>query len=191
MCCDTDGSGMHRLLCEPEPCLVRCAGHASSDTGADRCAIGDTAHASDTCAEPRADGSAECTADGSPEPAAFDCGGVGDEPAIDAADGGSDRGAHSIAEPHTERTADSSAKQCTVDVAEPRTDSGAAAAGRDMGADSELEAKFLDEARQHGLDGLKGHRSVGGVRASIYNAMPIEGAQALASFMDDFAAKNG
>ena len=140
MCCDTDGSGMHRLLCEPEPCLVRCAEHASSDTGADRCAIGDTAHASDTCAEPRADGSAECTADGSPEPAAFDSGGVGDEPAIDAADGGSDRGAHGIAEPHTERTADSSAEQCTVDVAEPRTDSGAAAAGRDMGADSELEA---------------------------------------------------
>jgi phosphoserine aminotransferase len=41
------------------------------------------------------------------------------------------------------------------------------------------------------MDGLKGHRSVGGIRASIYNAFPIEGCQALAGFMTDFAAKNG
>ena len=39
--------------------------------------------------------------------------------------------------------------------------------------------------------GLKGHRSVGGCRASLYNAMPLEGSQALASFMKDFATKNG
>jgi phosphoserine aminotransferase len=39
--------------------------------------------------------------------------------------------------------------------------------------------------------GLKGHRSVGGIRASIYNAMPLEGCQALASFMQEFAQRNG
>jgi phosphoserine aminotransferase len=39
--------------------------------------------------------------------------------------------------------------------------------------------------------GLKGHRSVGGIRASLYNAMPLEGAQALAEFMREFARKNG
>ncbi len=55
----------------------------------------------------------------------------------------------------------------------------------------ELEGKFVKEATAAGLDGLKGHRSVGGCRASIYNAMPIEGAQALADFMDEFAKKNG
>ena len=55
----------------------------------------------------------------------------------------------------------------------------------------DLDAKFVKEAEAQGLSGLKGHRSVGGCRASIYNAMPIEGAEALASFMDDFAAKNG
>lgn len=55
----------------------------------------------------------------------------------------------------------------------------------------ELESAFLKQAQSHGLDSLKGHRSVGGIRASIYNAMPMEGAQALASFMTDFASKNG
>lgn len=55
----------------------------------------------------------------------------------------------------------------------------------------ELEKQFVQEAEQDGLSGLKGHRSVGGCRASIYNAMPIEGAQALASFMADFAKRNG
>ena len=55
----------------------------------------------------------------------------------------------------------------------------------------ELEAKFLEEAKKLKLEGLKGHRSVGGCRASIYNAMPVEGAKALAQLMDDFAAKNG
>jgi len=55
----------------------------------------------------------------------------------------------------------------------------------------ELEAKFVAEADQAGMSGLKGHRSVGGCRASIYNAMPLEGAQALAQFMADFAQKNG
>jgi phosphoserine aminotransferase len=54
----------------------------------------------------------------------------------------------------------------------------------------ELESAFLKQAQSHGLDSLKGHRSVGGIRASIYNAMPMEGAQALASFMADFASKN-
>jgi phosphoserine aminotransferase len=52
-----------------------------------------------------------------------------------------------------------------------------------------IEKEFLNEAQKHGLDALKGHRSVGGIRASIYNAMPMEGAKALASFMHDFASK--
>ena len=56
---------------------------------------------------------------------------------------------------------------------------------------ADLDAQFVKQAGEQGMSGLKGHRSVGGCRASIYNAMPIEGAQALAQFMDDFAAKNG
>jgi phosphoserine aminotransferase len=55
----------------------------------------------------------------------------------------------------------------------------------------ELEDKFVKEATKAGLDGLKGHRSVGGCRASLYNAMPLEGAKALASFMDEFARTHG
>ncbi|MEM9415622.1 MAG: 3-phosphoserine/phosphohydroxythreonine transaminase [Planctomycetota bacterium] len=55
----------------------------------------------------------------------------------------------------------------------------------------DLDAKFVDEALSNGMSGLKGHRSVGGCRASIYNAMPIEGAKALADFMADFAQRNG
>ncbi len=55
----------------------------------------------------------------------------------------------------------------------------------------ELLSKFVKEAETHDLTALKGHRSIGGIRASIYNAMPIEGAQTLANFMNDFAAKNG
>jgi phosphoserine aminotransferase len=55
----------------------------------------------------------------------------------------------------------------------------------------ELEAKFLEVAKQHKMEGLKGHRSVGGCRASIYNAMPVNGAKALAQLMDEFAAQNG
>lgn len=54
-----------------------------------------------------------------------------------------------------------------------------------------LEAAFIKEAREHGLVALKGHRSVGGIRASIYNACPHEGVQALAAFMADFAGRNG
>ena len=55
----------------------------------------------------------------------------------------------------------------------------------------ELEAKFVKEAKAAGLDGLKGHRSVGGLRASIYNAFPEEGVDALVSFMKEFEKKNG
>jgi len=55
----------------------------------------------------------------------------------------------------------------------------------------ELEKKFIASAAAEGMGGLKGHRSVGGCRASIYNAMPLEGARALAEFMGNFAAKNG
>ena len=55
----------------------------------------------------------------------------------------------------------------------------------------ELEAKFVSEAKKAGLDGLKGHRSVGGIRASIYNAFPKKGVEALVSFMKDFQRANG
>jgi phosphoserine aminotransferase len=55
----------------------------------------------------------------------------------------------------------------------------------------ELEKQFAAEAAARNLDGLKGHRSVGGIRASIYNAFPKEGVEALVDFMKDFAQKNG
>ncbi len=54
----------------------------------------------------------------------------------------------------------------------------------------ELEEVFVKEASQAGMVGLKGHRSVGGCRASIYNAMPIEGVKALVAFMEQFEARN-
>lgn len=54
----------------------------------------------------------------------------------------------------------------------------------------ELEAKFVQEATSRGFDGLKGHRSVGGCRASIYNAFPREGVQQLISFMQQFEQQN-
>lgn len=57
--------------------------------------------------------------------------------------------------------------------------------------DEDLEAAFVKEAAAQGLDGLKGHRSVGGCRASVYNAMPQAGAEALAEFMRGFAASRG
>ena len=56
--------------------------------------------------------------------------------------------------------------------------------------DKELDAKFAKEADATGLKNLKGHRSVGGMRASIYNAMPIEGVEALVAFMKRFAEEN-
>lgn len=55
----------------------------------------------------------------------------------------------------------------------------------------ELEKKFAQEAEANGMVGLKGHRSVGGLRASIYNAVPRESVQALADFMREFERKNG
>ena len=55
----------------------------------------------------------------------------------------------------------------------------------------DLEAEFLKEAKTHDLTALKGHRSVGGIRASIYNACPRESVEALASFMKEFRAKKG
>lgn len=56
--------------------------------------------------------------------------------------------------------------------------------------DADLDAKFVKEAKEAGFENLKGHRSVGGMRASIYNAMPIEGVQALVDFMKKFEAEN-
>lgn len=56
--------------------------------------------------------------------------------------------------------------------------------------DAELDKKFASEAAKEGLKSLKGHRSVGGMRASIYNAMPIEGVEKLVAFMKKFAAEN-
>jgi len=57
--------------------------------------------------------------------------------------------------------------------------------------DANLDGEFLKQADARGLLQLKGHRSVGGMRASIYNAMPLEGVQALVNFMDDFAKNKG
>ena len=54
-----------------------------------------------------------------------------------------------------------------------------------------MDADFLAAAADRGLTQLKGHRSVGGMRASIYNAMPIEGVQALVEHLRDFAAARG
>ncbi|MBR6650604.1 MAG: 3-phosphoserine/phosphohydroxythreonine transaminase [Clostridia bacterium] len=56
--------------------------------------------------------------------------------------------------------------------------------------DADLDKKFASEAGKAGFSNLKGHRSVGGMRASIYNAMPIEGVEALVEFMKKFAAEN-
>ena len=56
--------------------------------------------------------------------------------------------------------------------------------------DADLDAKFVKEASDAGFVNLKGHRSVGGMRASIYNAMPIEGVEKLVEFMKKFEADN-
>jgi len=58
-------------------------------------------------------------------------------------------------------------------------------------ADPQLDSKFLEEAVREGLTNLKGHRSVGGMRASIYNAMPVAGVQALVDFMAAFESRHG
>jgi phosphoserine aminotransferase len=55
----------------------------------------------------------------------------------------------------------------------------------------QLEEQFVATAKKAGMVGLKGHRSVGGIRASIYNAVPMEAVETLASFMRDFESKNG
>ncbi len=56
--------------------------------------------------------------------------------------------------------------------------------------DAELDKKFVAGAKEIGIENIKGHRSVGGMRASIYNAMPIEGVHALVDYMKEFAAQN-
>ena len=58
-------------------------------------------------------------------------------------------------------------------------------------ADAELDARFVAEAKAAGLLALKGHKAVGGIRASLYNAMPLAGVQALVDFMRDFQQRNG
>ncbi|PPT78275.1 phosphoserine transaminase [Xanthomonas arboricola pv. populi] len=58
-------------------------------------------------------------------------------------------------------------------------------------ADEQLDALFVSESRAAGLLALKGHKAVGGIRASLYNAMPVAGAQALVSFMHDFQQRHG
>ena len=54
----------------------------------------------------------------------------------------------------------------------------------------ELDEKFIKEAKEHGFENLKGHRTVGGMRASMYNAMPIEGVEKLVEFMKKFEMEN-
>lgn len=56
--------------------------------------------------------------------------------------------------------------------------------------DPDLDAKFVKESKLDGMTNLKGHRSTGGMRASIYNAMPYEGVEHLVAFMKKFAAEN-
>lgn len=56
--------------------------------------------------------------------------------------------------------------------------------------DKDLDAKFVAQAKAAGLENLKGHRTVGGMRASIYNAMPIEGVEKLVEFMKKFEEEN-
>jgi phosphoserine aminotransferase len=56
---------------------------------------------------------------------------------------------------------------------------------------AELDEEFLKGAKSRGMIQLKGHRSVGGMRASIYNAMPMAGVQALVEYMKEFAAQHG
>ena len=56
--------------------------------------------------------------------------------------------------------------------------------------DDELNAKFVKEATAAGFVNLKGHRTVGGMRASIYNAMPVDGVKALVEFMKNFETEN-
>ena len=58
-------------------------------------------------------------------------------------------------------------------------------------ADEALTARFVSESKAAGLLALKGHKALGGLRASLYNAMPVAGAQALADFMDDFQRRHG
>ena len=58
-------------------------------------------------------------------------------------------------------------------------------------ADPKLDGEFLKGAEERGMMQLKGHRAVGGMRASIYNAMPIEGVKSLVEYMREFEAKRG
>ena len=58
-------------------------------------------------------------------------------------------------------------------------------------ADEGLEILFLEEADAAGMGGLKGHRSVGGIRASMYNGCPMESVRALVGFMRDFESRHG
>ena len=57
--------------------------------------------------------------------------------------------------------------------------------------DESLDEAFLKGAKEQGMVQLKGHRSVGGMRASIYNAMPIEGVRRLVDYMKDFERRHG
>ena len=56
--------------------------------------------------------------------------------------------------------------------------------------DEEMDAKFVAAAKKAGFVNIKGHRTVGGMRASIYNAMPIEGVEKLVEFMKEFEKEN-
>ena len=62
---------------------------------------------------------------------------------------------------------------------------------RVAGGDDAVEKKFVKESEAAGIVGVKGHRAVGGMRASIYNAVTLEAVEALVSFMQEFERKNG
>ena len=59
-----------------------------------------------------------------------------------------------------------------------------------MTGDKDLDTKFVKKAKEAGIVNIKGHRTVGGMRASIYNAMPLEGVEALIAFMKKFEEEN-
>ncbi|MDA0991187.1 MAG: 3-phosphoserine/phosphohydroxythreonine transaminase [Verrucomicrobia bacterium] len=97
---------------------------------------------------------------------------------------------------HERNTAKAAALYAAIDATDFYTGTAATECRSDMNvtfglANADLEPAFIKAAEANNLKGLKGHRSVGGLRASIYNAFPVEGVDALIGFMKEFEAKHG
>ena len=89
------------------------------------------------------------------------------------------------------QTGEDDSETCLVPAGSGRNDTVVAVSSACMGTGSdELDAKFVQESVAAGFTNLKGHRSVGGMRASIYNAMPAEGVDKLVDFMEKFRKEN-